>query len=251
MKCRAAASRREVNEPEGCLPAILLLMDQSCGFCGRAAVDLSLCSCCREALYCSRRCQQRHSTTHQTMQRTMPPAPFPSLLLMRRFTRDKSADMDIVSEVELWRSTLRLAGIMLPPFDYSCRQNDVHDIWVESLRPGDFADAWLNGAWQDAYLSDGDMGRLELRATQGGGVSRWHDRLVVDTTCIRPSATRRAVWRCLIKSNDIVEYHGFGRWRWAHVVRVDGERINLETSGCSLWTHRSDPHCSALIITRV
>ena len=193
-------------------------------------MKLRFCACCHEALYCSRRCQHRHSIAHKSVQWPL------------------QTVGDFASE---WRSRLRLAGIILPLFDSSCRQNDVHDIWVESLRPGDFADAWLNGAWQDAYLSDGDMGRLELRATQGGGVSRWHDRLVVDTTCIRPSATRRAVWRCLIKSNDIVEYHGFGRWRWAHVVRVDGERINLETSGCSLWTHRSDPHCSALIITRV
>ena len=189
-------------------------------------MKLRFCACCHEALYCSRRCQHRHSIAHKSVQWPL------------------QTVGDFASE---WRSRLRLAGIILPLFDSSCRQNDVHDIWVESLRPGDYVDAWVDGSWQDVYVSDGDIGCLELRATQCGGVSRWLDRLVLDTTRIRPPATRRIVWRRLMKSNDIVEYHRFGRWRWAHVARMDGERIYLETTEGSFWSHRSDPQGSVLI----
>lgn len=144
---------------------------------------------------------------------------------------------------EPWRIALRDAGIVLPTFAPECKETASYLAWVESLRPGDYADLWADGDWRDAYISDGDTGRLEVRLTQSGGASapRWVSRLLLNSTTIRPSTVRQTIWRRLLRANDIVEHHGFGRWRWAHVAKVHGDRLYLETTAGCLWSYRSDP----------
>ena len=118
--------------------------------------------------------------------------------------------------------------------------------WVKALRPGDFLDVWADGSWQDAYVADEDSGSLELLMTQSKGVCQWLSRSMMDANIVRPSTQRDGTWRHLIGVNDIVEYHGFGRWRWGHIANVDSERLYIETTDGSIWSHRSDP-CIALL----